>query len=379
MLATSELGLESLKHVRGKHDAALKGRMERWSPMLRERFMGAITRELGDVSKTGGVMRFMTGRDQLINVPTILVRIFDMLAVQDVWRMSEGQVYSRAQYRDSGITQAQLINEADTLSREELLALDKKRGTNVADYRLAVTQTAEETIRISQPTWDIIDRSRIGSVKNPMVKALTMFHSQREKMAQMIGIANSRYMNELEWVRRENKLENLKSAALTEEGIKALKKAIRTYSIVLFNTATVKAWGSLYSTVLMGRPEEPEDWATSFLADIPGMYYFGDVGRSVVTSWGKRLQGEKTYQLGSYEPPPLRVVSDSKIAAYEIGVLMMMTTGIEPTNDYYLKKQMTKTLDKTWIAVNSSAGLPFNHVTKIMKNVGSDPYKKGRR
>jgi site-specific recombinase XerD len=378
MLATSELGLESLKNVRGKFDPTLKKRMESWSPMVRERFMGAITRELGDVAKTGGVWRFMTGRDQLINLPTVLVKAFDMLAVMDVWRMSEGQVMSRAQYRDSGISQEQLIREADTLSYKERLALDKKRGTNVADYQLAVTQTAEETIRITQPTWDIIDRSRIGSVKSPMVKALTMFHSQREKMAQMIGIANSRYMNELEFIRRENKLTKLKDAALTQDGIKALRKAVRTYALVLLNTAAVKAWGSLYGAALLGRPGEPEEWATSFIADIPGMYYFGDVGRSVVTSWGKRLQGTKTYQLGSYEPPPLRVVSSSKIAAYEIGVLMMMTTGIERSNERKIRRQLTKTLDKTWEAVNYSGGLPFNHVTDVISNFGEGRGKGGK-
>jgi hypothetical protein len=390
MLATSELGLNHLKAVRGKYDSVLKSRMEKYSPMLRERFMGAITRELGDVSKTGGVMRFITGRDQLLNIPTFMVRVFDMLAVMDVWRMSESWAYEnykryRVKYHEGQkpVSLKQLLHEADTLTREQRVALDKKRGSNTADFIDMVVQKAEGTIRISQPTWDIVDRSRIGSVRNPMVKALTMFHSQREKMAQMIGIANSTYMNELEQIRRENGLENLKAAAATKEGIRAFRKMARVWGTILFNTTLVKSWGALYGAAVMGRPEEPEKILTNVVADIPGMYYFGDTARGVVSSLGKRLQGEKTYQLGAYQPPPLRVVTDATIAAYEMGVLTMLTTGIERPKRGDVEKQLTKTLDRTWDSMNSMLGLPFQHPTDVaaaqIKRQQPKKRKKGRR
>jgi integrase len=193
MLALTEFGMGGLKSVRGRFSKEETDRAGRWSPMLRERFMGAITRELGDVAQTGGVMRFMTGSDQMVNIPTFLVRLFDKMAVMDVWRMAEDEVANREQY--AKFDKAQLIKEADTLSLAERKALDKKRGSNTARFKNDVTERAEEVVRTTQPTWDIVDRSRIGSVKNPVIKGFTMFHSQREKMAQMIGIANSKYMN----------------------------------------------------------------------------------------------------------------------------------------------------------------------------------------
>jgi hypothetical protein len=387
LLATSELGLEHLKAVRGKYDAHLRRRMETNSAMLRERFMGAITRELGDVSKTGGVMRFMTGRDQLLNIPTFMVRAFDMLAVMDVWRMSESWAYKNYQQHrlkpgERALPLAQLLAEADSLTYEQRQELDAKRGTRTADFIDMVTQKAEATIRISQPTWDIIDRSRIGSVRNPMVKALTMFHSQREKMAQMIGIANSTYMNTLEQIRREQGLDNLKSAGLTPEGIRAFRKMARVWATILVNTSIVKAWGALYGAAIMGRPDEPEKLLESIVADIPGMYYFGDTARGVISSLGKRLRGEKTYQLGSYEPPPLRVVTDAKEAAYEMGVLIIMTAGLERAKKGEVKKQLTKTLDKTFQSINSSGGLPFQHpydVAESQVTRRQPRKKKGKR
>jgi hypothetical protein len=234
-----------------------------------------------------------------------------------------------------------------------------------ADFQKDVVERAEEVIRTTQPTWDIVDRSRIGSVKNPIVKAFTMFHSQREKMAQMIGIANSKYMNELEYIRRANGLTTLREAAKTEDGLKAFREAARTYALVLTNTALVKAWGVLYGIVMLGRDEDEKDWATAVIADIPGMYYFGDVGRGPINSWSKKMRGKKTYQLGAYEAPPQRVVSASKSAVYEMGNLILMTTGIMKASDKDVQKQITKTLDKTWEAANYAFGGPFKHMTDV--------------
>jgi site-specific recombinase XerD len=363
----------ALRQIRGKYDEALVERVGRWSPMLRERFMGAVTRELGEVAKTGGVMRFMTGKDQMMNLPTFLVRMFDKMAVLDIWRMAENEVANDPRYAEYGAEQ--LIREAETLTYEQRKDLDEKRGSDTADFQGEVVAKAEQIIRVTQPTWDVIDRSRIGSVKNPIVKAFTMFHSQREKLAQMIGIANSNYMNRLEQIRRENNMSSLKDAARTKEGMMHFKRAAQKYATVLLNTGIVKAWGTLYGVALLGRDDDPEDWAFSVLADIPGMYYFGDVGRGAISSWGKKLRGKKTYQLGAYEAPPQRVVSASQLAVYETGNLILMTTGAVPSTKHQLKNQITKTLDKAWEAANYAGGLPFNHLSDVLLSLTTDKDK----
>jgi hypothetical protein len=367
MLAPTELGMNHFGDIRGVYSKELVDRAGRWSPMLRERFMGAITRELGDVAQTGGVMRFFTGNDQLLNLPTFFVRVFDKMAVLDVWRMAEAKVMEDKRYK--GATQEQLIKEAE-LPWTERRELDRKRGTEWRFYKRDVVREAEEAIRITQPTWDIIDRSLIGATKDPMVKALTMFHSQREKLAQILGLANSRYMNTLEGLRRKHQLTSLKQAALTEEGMRELAKASRTYALVLVNTSLVKAWGVAYGVILMGRDDDPTDWAIQVAADIPGMYYFGDIGRDVAISWGKKMRGKKTYQLGAYEPPPLRAVTTAKRATYEMGNLLMMLSGAQKATRSDVRKQMWRTLDRTWETANYTFGGPFQHVTNIVTDIG---------
>jgi hypothetical protein len=356
-LAAAELGFPALKYIRGKTDAALLARVSDWSPMLRERFMGMIGRELGDVAKVGSVMRFLTGKDQLINVPMAMVRLFDRHAILDVWRMAEGMVAEEYAAKHDGVTLKELLEDAAKPVRQRKY----KR------FKWDVIRRAEETVRATQPTWDVVDRSIIGSSKNPLTRAFTMFHSQREKLAQMVGLANTKMMNDLNRIRIQYGLSNLREAAKTKEGLNAIRKMAQTYGIVLTNTAFVKAWATLYGITVFGRDEDEKDWAVAVLADIPGMYYFGDLPRDVIVSWGKKVRGKRVYQLGAYEQPPIRVITTARSAAYEMGNLVMMTLGATPSYESERRDQLMKTLDKTWEAANYAFGLPFMHATDIIQ------------
>jgi integrase/recombinase XerD len=362
-LAASELGFGALKYVRGRPSQELIRRMSAWSPMVRERFLGAIGRELGETAKIGSVMRFLTNQDQMINLPTFFVRFFDKMAITDVWRMAEGVVAE-----EYGRPLAELLEDAEK-------DIDERRWPK---FEYDVVRRAEETIRATQPTWDVVDRSVIGSDKNPLVRALTMFHSQREKLAQMIGLANSRMMNELNRIRIQYGYKTLREAAKTKEGVRAIGKMATTYGIVLTNTAFVKAWAIIYGITLFDRDDDMYDWAWAVVADIPGMYYFGDIPRDVIVAWGKKMRGKRVYQLGAYESPPVRVVSTARLAAYEMGNLVMMTMGDEFVSDKEMSKQLEKTLDATWEATNYALGLPFMHGTSIF-NAWRNKDKKGRK
>jgi integrase/recombinase XerD len=362
-LAASEFGFKGLSNIRMRPDKELEGRINRWSPMLRERFLGAISREVGDTAKIGGVMRFLTGKDQLINSPMYFVRLFDRMAIMDVWRMAEAEVVAEYQKRYPGVTKEQLIADAESGSVDQ-----SERKYMYFEYDVRVR--AEDVVRTTQPTWDVVDRSIIGSTRNPLVKAMTMFHSQREKLVQMLGIANSRMMNDLEDTRRRMKLDTLKEAAQTDEGQRAIGRAVRSYAIVLTNTAMVKAWAVAYGIALLDRDDDIYDWGFAVAADIPGMFYFGDIARDVVVGWGKKMRGKRVYQLGAYEQPPYRVLSSARAAAYEMGNLVMMTTGMQDATSGDVKKQLTRTLDKTWEAAQYGTGAPFLHLTQIIEKLG---------
>ena len=343
-LATGELGYKPLRFIRGLPDKALQKRIERDSPVLRERFQGKISRELGEVAQVGSAARFFTGKDLIINWPTHMVTFFDKVAILDVWRMVEGKF--NADPRFSGMS---LVERHENM-----------------EYRFEVTRLAEAVIRTSQPTWDVVDRSILGATKNPWAKAATMFHSQREKMVQMLGVANSRLANRLEEIRRQQNLQSISQALNTPEGRQAGRKWATEYGVILLNTALVKGFGVLYGVAVLGRDEDWKDWIVGILADLPGMFYYGDVARDVIISWGRIARGQKTYQLGSMEYPPMRVLTETRLAAYEMGVLVMMLTGMKDASDMDVEKQIRDTLARTWSALNYAAGLPFIHLTQVL-------------
>ena len=351
-LACNELGHKPIKFIRGLPDKKLQARIEELSPFLRERFTGKIGREMGEVAQVGSVARFFTQQDVLVNLPTHMVTYFDKLAILDVWRMVEGSIAEKAKY--AGMT------------LDELYKRD--------DFQFEVVKRAEETIRISQPTWDVTDRSLIGSTRNPWAKAATMFHSQREKLVQMLGMANSRYMNTLNDIRRRNKLSSLGEAARTDEGKKATVRVVEEYSVVLVNTALVKGWGILYGVYILNRDDDWKDWVAGILADIPGMFYFGDIARDVILSWHRIAEGEKTYQLGAMEYPPMRVLTETRLAVYEMGVLIMMLSGMKDATDYEIEEQVQATIKRLWSALNYAAGAPFEHLGAVTKAWTSDEY-----
>jgi integrase/recombinase XerC len=346
-LALPDFGVRGIKAIRVKPDKKLEERIKKWSSFLRERFEGHVNRELGDAAMSGGTARFYTGKDQLINHPSFLVMYFDKMAIMDVWRMAEAKTMENPKYK--GRKPEDLYNDRTFMESAMYLA--------------------EESIRKTQPTWDVVDRSVIGSKRNPFVRSVTLFHSQREKLAQMLGVANSEYTNALYQIQQRQGLSSLREAARTKEGLKAAGKAALEYGSVIANLGLVKLWGLLYTMYVYGKPEEDpfEEWATSVVADIPGMYYFGDIGGEVITALSRKMRDKPIRQLGAYELPPYRVLSAARQAAYESGKMVLMTVGPENYTDAEVRKQLATMLDKQWEAANYGLGLPFLHLTTLTK------------
>lgn len=341
-LTFSEFDFKQLRALRVVPTKDLVSRISSWSPYLRERFMGKIGREVGDVASSGSVMRFLTGHDQIINKSTWLVQLFDKMAICDIWRMVEAEVSVRPEFK--GLS-------------------PKERPLDRA-WREAVTARAEEVVRNTQPTWDVVDRSEIGATRNPYVKGLTMFHSQREKIVQMLGLANSRFANELGDIQRRlgvNKAEALQ----TPEGRRATARLAKTYGLVFVNTAMLNAWKVLFAALVLKKEDEGlEDWAFNTMAEVPGMYYFvGDVARDVIVAWGRAHQGERIFQLSESSMPAMRVIDSMKEAVYEAGILFQMIIASEHPED--IKNQLRDTWEQLWEALQYTFGLPFYSITQI--------------
>jgi len=321
-LAFAHLPFRYAKALRAAVTADVVARIELWSPYIRDRFAGHISREVGDIAETGGPLRFWTGKDQYANHGTFLIRHFDKRAIVNVWRMVEAEVADKATYSH--------------LTREEMY--------NNGAYRADVVARAEQIMRDTQPTWHKIDRSIIGSHPSSGAKILTMFHSQREKMVQMAGQAIAEYKN-------------------SPKDRAAKWKMARTYGMVGLNLALVNAWKVAFATLIMGRKDEPEEWATNVLADIPGMFYvLGPPVRESVKAASRSYRHKRVYQLGSVSLPPLKILESGRDAGYAWNKV-----AFELLEGHNVEKELGRALDKTWDFSQYALGLPFKSVTDIAK------------
>lgn len=247
-LALNEFDKKYLAKVKGTVNRKIKNEINEHSPYFRHRFEGYIGREFGAVARTGSVIKFFTGQDMWFNKPTAWVKQNDQAAVTDIWRMAKAEVEDKYDY---------------------------EKGSQ--SYWDAVAKRAEYVARKTQPTWEATTRSVIGATKEPTLKALTMFHSQREKIYQMLQIATAEYAN-------------------SDQKAADLSKLLKTYGLVASNTAGVNLWKTAYNlgtasafAALIGEASDEEreeflgDWLINSFADLFGLVYFiGPIARDTV-------------------------------------------------------------------------------------------------
>lgn len=257
-LAANEFAPKYFSKVRGVVDAKIKREINEHSPYFRHRFEGYIGREFGAVARTGSVIKFFTGEDMWFNKPTAWVKQNDQAAVTDIWRMAKAEIEDKGEFT---------------------------KGTQ--DYWDAIADRAEYVVRKTQPTWEATTRSVIGATKEPTLKALTMFHSQREKLYQMLQIATAEYVN-------------------SDQKPANLRKLLKTYSLVGTNIAGVNLWKTAYNlgtasafAALTGAAADDEledfwlDWMTETFADWFGLIYFiGPVTRDAVKAMILDMRGK---------------------------------------------------------------------------------------
>lgn len=248
LLAHNEFDAKYVVAARGIVDKKIISEIEEHSPTFRHRFLGFIGREMGDVARVGSVRKFFTGKDTFFDKQTKWVKENDRAAICDIWRMAKAEIKDQGKYEE---------------------------GTQ--EFWYAATERAERVVRRTQPTWEPLFRSAIGGTKEGVQRALTMFHSQREKLYQMLQIANAQFKN-------------------SDRKTSDYRKWLKTHSLVYSNIALVNAWKILYNTgkaglltALLGETWDDDDeelkdylveWMTSSFADMFGLVYFlGPVSR----------------------------------------------------------------------------------------------------
>lgn len=162
--AGTEMGPKYLK--KGGIKPGSKAELEeikKWSPHLRDRFEGNVTREMGELAEVGRVKKFFTGKEVISNKFMEGIRAFDKTAIASIWRAVKLEV------------------------AESNPAL---KGNAFFEK---VADRSWEVIRRTQPTFHIKDRSDIGMNRSVFIRLLTKYSSQRNKNYMMVRRGFEKY------------------------------------------------------------------------------------------------------------------------------------------------------------------------------------------
>lgn len=137
--------------------------IKRFSPQLRDRFDGNVTREMGEVASVGRPLKFFTGEESISSKVMSGIKAFDMSAIASIWRAVKQEVS------------------------------DKNPELTGNEYLQKVADRAWFVIRRTQPTFHVKDRSAIGRSEQIWTRLATKYSSQRNKNWMMLRRASEKY------------------------------------------------------------------------------------------------------------------------------------------------------------------------------------------
>lgn len=170
--SADELGvgrtLKGLAYEPGKVEDDL---MSRFIPQLWMRYKyNRITRELGEIGQTTKLRKQYTGK----------------LSYSD-------QVMRSLTFADKKAIGRIVHNVTLEIAEKYPVSKYPDMAPGSAKWGEVLNQRTMQVVRRTQPSWDPKDRSVIGGNRNPFVKLLTMFWSQKESSYNMLLRANMRY------------------------------------------------------------------------------------------------------------------------------------------------------------------------------------------
>ena len=167
----------------------------KYSPILEERFKGAVSRELGEslMDKRiandrvkvlfGKQIKKLMGKEGDIEISKDAmmsgIKAFDIATVVSIWKAVELETQDK---------------NGPYANKDGTLMVSKSK--NKEAYYEHVAKRTEEIVNGSQPTFDLNNRTSLASNSNPFARALTMFGSARSKLAMLLIEGVVDYNNE---------------------------------------------------------------------------------------------------------------------------------------------------------------------------------------
>lgn len=154
MLASSEMDVDLVKdNFKASPTKAELAEMSKHSVWIRDRLEGNVTREMGEVSRVGRVLRFFLKEEVVSQRVMAGIRRFDQMAIASIWRATKAEI------------------------RQKNPGLSPQSN----EFFRKVDERSWEIIRRTQPTFHVVDRSTIGASTNLALRLMTKYSSQRNK------------------------------------------------------------------------------------------------------------------------------------------------------------------------------------------------------
>ena len=166
-----------------------------YSPIIKERFAGAISKELGELLGDarlndarikllfGKQIKKLMGKEGDIeidkNAMMAGIKAFDIATVVSIWKAVELEAQDK---------------NGPYANKDGTLMVSKSR--NKQEYYEHIAMRTEEIVKGSQPTFDLNNRTALASNNNPFARMLTMFGSARSKLAMLLIESVVDYNNE---------------------------------------------------------------------------------------------------------------------------------------------------------------------------------------
>ncbi len=200
------------------------------SPQLgKARFDGLqFDRDVGDAFQQNELMNYLTGDTSLIDKTALGMKFFDTNAIVDIYRA----------------VKAEVVDNNPTVN------IDSTEGKALLKDRF------EWVVRHTQPMWQAKDRSLLGSDPRPLVRALTMFMSQREQLIRMVNNSISDYTN---------------SEKTTEDAT----RMGRSLGAVAMSMAAFTLFNLAWATVIHRKDRDVKDLTKNFFKDMLSLPFFG--------------------------------------------------------------------------------------------------------
>jgi hypothetical protein len=315
------------------------------SPQLGARADGLqFDRDVGDAFVENELMHYLTGDISLIDKTAVGMKFFDTNAIVDVYRAVKAEVIDKNPNVDINSTEGQVL----------------------------LKDRFEWVVRHTQPMWHPKDRSLVGSDPRPLVRALTMFMSQREQLVRMINNGITDFAN-------------------SEKTADDQVRLGRTLGAVAMNMAMFTIYNIAWAAVIQKKDRDVKDLGKDFLKDILSLPFFGKYLASGFDILFNVLTDKPVFRQEFDAGPVEGILKDILIEAipnYARAGKHFVTgekyQGGPNRGEKKWKNEILVATDALVDAISSLKGIPYSGAKDIAKSTvaqftENEPKKKSRR